>query len=207
MTQSAKTLLACVCGLAATLGTTGCTSTGVAARQSQPAARPAAAQQGVIVRAQSITEHEEGAPHGLGMARNAQSLNHAINPLHIGQPHLPYTKLGTAIDNKLHNTRVSYHDNSTPVCGGTGAPGDPMCPTCPTYGAGGPMGGHFGGPFAGGCPTGQCGTACGGRCVRNYHSYRVEQPENLVYPQQNAVGGAVVYPYYTHKGPSDFFRQ
>jgi hypothetical protein len=79
-----------------------------------------------------------------------------------------------------------------------------------------------------GCPTGQCGTcphgypingtdfACGGcpfcgadyiHCQpHHFHSFSYHVPRNLSWPSPNAIGGAVVYPYYTHKGPSDFFR-
>ncbi len=35
------------------------------------------------------------------------------------------------------------------------------------------------------------------------HRYRA--PKNLVYPQPNQPAGVVVYPYYTVKGPDDFF--
>lgn len=100
-------------------------------------------------------------------------------------------------------------------------PNQPGCPTgqCPT----------------GQCPTGQCPSGqCGHRscphgyqvngtdfwpggcplCQADYiawqphhrHSFSYHVPRNMTWPQQNAVGGAVVYPYYTHKGPSDFFR-
>ncbi len=37
------------------------------------------------------------------------------------------------------------------------------------------------------------------------HNYRVYRPRGLVYPQQNAPGAVVQYPYYIHKGPDDFF--
>ena len=53
-----------------------------------------------------------------------------------------------------------------------------------------------------GCPG--CGSGHG--CPHHYHSYSYHRPHDLVYPPANAPGGAVVYPYYTHKGPSDFFR-
>ncbi len=39
----------------------------------------------------------------------------------------------------------------------------------------------------------------------HYHTYSYKQPCKPVYPQPNQPGGAVTYPYYTHKGPSDFF--
>lgn len=42
---------------------------------------------------------------------------------------------------------------------------------------------------------------------RHNYTYGYQRPRHLVYPQPQATGGAVVYPYYTHKGPSDFFRK
>lgn len=42
---------------------------------------------------------------------------------------------------------------------------------------------------------------------RHNYTYGYQRPRHLVYPQQNATGGAIVYPYYTHKGPSDFFQK
>ncbi|MBX3439245.1 MAG: hypothetical protein KF861_17270 [Planctomycetaceae bacterium] len=61
-----------------------------------------------------------------------------------------------------------------------------------------------------GCPQGPCGNGCGHGCghgcPHNYHSYSYSRPSDLVYPAAGTPGGAIVYPYYTHKGPSDFFR-
>lgn len=66
------------------------------------------------------------------------------------------------------------------------------------------------------CPSGDCGYGCGNACgcgygcghgcPHHYHSYAYSRPHDLVYPAAGTPGGAVVYPYYTHKGPSDFFR-
>jgi hypothetical protein len=39
------------------------------------------------------------------------------------------------------------------------------------------------------------------------YNYSYHRPRNLAYPPPNLPGGAVIYPYYTHKGPSCFFRQ
>ncbi|MCH7687628.1 MAG: hypothetical protein IH899_13260 [Planctomycetes bacterium] len=39
----------------------------------------------------------------------------------------------------------------------------------------------------------------------HHHWYRYKPPRNLVYPPANQPGGVVVYPYYTLKGPDDFF--
>jgi hypothetical protein len=39
------------------------------------------------------------------------------------------------------------------------------------------------------------------------HTQSYKTPSNLSYPPPNVPAGAVVYPYYTLKGPSDFFRK
>lgn len=41
----------------------------------------------------------------------------------------------------------------------------------------------------------------------HYHTYRYKTPSCPVYPAPNQPGGVVTYPYYTHKGPSDFFMK
>ena len=89
-----------------------------------------------------------------------------------------------------HTYAASYHSTS-------GFPGYNQSMGCPsgTCGHGGACGHGTG-----------CGPGCGHGCPHNYHSYAYSRPHDLVYPPRNAPGGAVVYPYYTHKGPSDFFR-
>jgi hypothetical protein len=37
------------------------------------------------------------------------------------------------------------------------------------------------------------------------HFYTYDQPKNLVYPKKNTPPAVVQYPYYTAKGPTDFF--
>ena len=41
----------------------------------------------------------------------------------------------------------------------------------------------------------------------HHHTYDYRQPKDLLYPPQNQPAAAVVYPYYTLKGPSDFFMK
>jgi hypothetical protein len=41
----------------------------------------------------------------------------------------------------------------------------------------------------------------------HYHWFSYEQPRNLVYPPANTPAAVVQYPYYTLKGPDDFFLQ
>ena len=40
---------------------------------------------------------------------------------------------------------------------------------------------------------------------RNFHTYQA--PENLMYPPENAAPAQVQYPYYTFRGPTDFFMK
>lgn len=107
----------------------------------------------------------------------------------------------SSIQNYFHDKHVygdtaSYHSTS-------GFPGYSGFAEHGPHGAACP-----GGCPHGACPSGHCGHGCGHGCghPHHYHSYSYERPANLVYPSPNAVGGSVVYPYYTHKGPSDFFR-
>jgi hypothetical protein len=103
-------------------------------------------------------------------------------------------------DKHVYGNAASYQSTS-------GFPGYSGFAASGAYGAAG----HGGCPH-GTCPPGQCGHGCGSGghgCIghpHHYHAYSYERPGDLVYPGPNAVGGSVVYPYYTHKGPSDFFR-
>ncbi|WP_437206995.1 hypothetical protein [Planctomicrobium sp. SH664] len=110
-----------------------------------------------------------------------------------------------------HNTTTTYHNGNVgqyaPARGGQ---------ACPPGGAGAAGGEYYGNcphgncPNNGGCPHG-CRSCGNGNDLNWYpkhgYSYSYKRPNDLVYPAQGAVGGAVVYPYYTHKGPSDFFRK
>jgi hypothetical protein len=106
-----------------------------------------------------------------------------------------------------HHARDTVHFNvgpdGQPYQGG-GYLAGPHCPQggmCPP-GNGCPPG--YGCP---GCPGGGCGN---GEIVCQPHhgyTYSYQTPNDLRYPPANVPGGAVVYPYYTHKGPSDFFRK
>ncbi|GDY09435.1 hypothetical protein LBMAG52_29210 [Planctomycetia bacterium] len=42
---------------------------------------------------------------------------------------------------------------------------------------------------------------------KHHHTFDYRQPKNLSYPPQNQPAGVVAYPYYTCKGPSDFFMK
>lgn len=62
--------------------------------------------------------------------------------------------------------------------------------------------------FGRACPAGGCKhCGCGYRCgmPQHYQTYQFNWPQNMVYPQQGAPLGMVQYPYYTLRGPTDFF--
>ena len=41
----------------------------------------------------------------------------------------------------------------------------------------------------------------------HHHTWEYNPPQNLVYPPANQMPAVTQYPYYTHKGPSDFFMK
>jgi hypothetical protein len=64
------------------------------------------------------------------------------------------------------------------------------------------------------CPIG--GNACGPQCQpgcnlpfhpvhRNFHTY--DAPSGLMYPADDTPAATYQYPYYTHRGPTDFFMK
>jgi hypothetical protein len=57
----------------------------------------------------------------------------------------------------------------------------------------------------GGCP--HCGCGCGHSCPDHYQTYSYKWPKNLVYPPPVLPAGMVQYPYYTLRGPTDFFMK
>jgi hypothetical protein len=78
----------------------------------------------------------------------------------------------------------------------------------------GPMqpGGEYGGACPEcGCQDGTCGHRC---CLPRHHLWshycppqNCLHPDPLVYPPNPTPGAVVQYPYYTCKGPDDFFLQ
>lgn len=83
----------------------------------------------------------------------------------------------------------------TYTTGGGGA--STGCPAC-EYGRGCPQGG---------CQ--HCGCqGCGpGGCPQHYQTYQFNWPQNSVYPANEVPAGMVQYPYYTLRGPTDFFMK
>ena len=55
----------------------------------------------------------------------------------------------------------------------------------------------------------RCGRGCGYQNGMPQHvqTYQFDYPQNMVYPQQGPPAGMVQYPYYTLRGPTDFFMK
>ncbi len=81
----------------------------------------------------------------------------------------------------------------------------------PTYGQGLGQGRGDGCPhcqYGNACPPDgckRCGKGCG--YPHSHHTYRHVWPQNLSYPTGPVPAGMVQYPYYTHRGPTDFFMK
>jgi len=96
-----------------------------------------------------------------------------------------------------------------PVSHSNSAPCD-----CP----GGGVNGGYAGPYHDGTWNGyhvngqdQCepdgsGSACL-NCPKHTHWYRYKEPQGLVYPPANQPAALVQYPYFTVRGPTDFFMK
>ncbi|REJ93329.1 MAG: hypothetical protein DWQ34_05660 [Planctomycetota bacterium] len=98
---------------------------------------------------------------------------------------------------KSHYTSHSHHAAACPACEDC-----PHCKGCPPQGQSCPF-----------CQQGLGGDHdhdSGHRTLNKYpdhhFTYSYHRPKNLLYPPPQVPGGAVVWPYYTLKGPSDFFR-
>lgn len=122
------------------------------------------------------------------------------------------------INNNMHPYDVSRHGYATPVGPGHPAPGGNMG-YIPGYNPHAGWGNfsqqpapspHNAGFYKAPAPHQELGWDHGGRRHAgqyHYHTYRYKQPNCPVYPAPNQPGGVVTYPYYTHKGPSDFFMK
>jgi hypothetical protein len=133
-----------------------------------------------------------GSAPGYGQLKNAPYLGH-----HGHDDFKPYTG---AYDNKFGYEGGYYAgpngyftDRNLPYHGGA-AYGCPDCcdgQQCPN----------------GGCR--RCGRGCGYRDGKPQHcqTYQYDWPQNMVYPQQGVPAGMIQYPYYTLRGPTDFFMK
>jgi len=85
------------------------------------------------------------------------------------------------------------HDKPKAYTAGHGGHGAHGCPHC-QYGHACP---------SDGCPY--CG--CGKNKPKHYTTYEYKWPQNMVYPPNVLPAGMIQYPYYTLRGPSDFFMK
>lgn len=149
-----------------------------------------------VVRAQSPV-----APEGeIQQVAHVQKRDKIVRPLEAMGAHKTYGVMTHPVYDatlgQISRTSKTYHSYA-----GDGAYyGGGACPNgnCPP---------SYGGYSS--CPDGRCGRG-GCRhpiCIRDSRSYNYKQPNDLRYPADNVIGGVIVYPYYTHKGPSDFFRK
>jgi hypothetical protein len=102
------------------------------------------------------------------------------------------------IAHEHHNTDTYYFSGAQPAGHHHHVYGDANCP---------PEGYGYCPPGYGRCPHGHAHHLCRTGLCQDKFSYGYQVPNDLVYPPAGAIGGAVVYPYYTLRGPSDFFRQ
>jgi len=66
-------------------------------------------------------------------------------------------------------------------------------------------GGPYIDPSCDNCPPGYGGHRCDEWQPTHHLWYKYNQPQGLVYPPDNTPAAVVQYPYYTCKGPDDFF--
>lgn len=94
-----------------------------------------------------------------------------------------------------HNEAVCPPVGDCPHCQGAPPVGQ-ACPYCQSDSEGH---GHFG-------HLRHLGKGLMEDYPQHHHTYAYKRPQHLQYPPPQVPGGMVVYPYYTLKGPSDFFR-
>ena len=173
-----------LCGLLAGMST-GCASTPMVARAQNELPEP-------FVRPASYGYQPD--PHQL-----VQESVHGTKVSHYNANN-PYQPAPATWHNHVHGTPAGYGP-------ATSCPPSAECPHCQ---------GH---PANGACPFCQSGGSgvhgmlhngiqhLRGPYPQHHVSYSYSRPNNLQYPPPQVPGGAIVYPYYTLKGPSDFFRE
>ncbi|MCA9041797.1 MAG: hypothetical protein KDA65_15695 [Planctomycetaceae bacterium] len=131
---------------------------------------------------------------GTGCATN-QSVIRAQSPAanNQGVQQVGFAYMAAQMD---HSTDVSlYRQTSSQQGYYGGGYVEGSCPTCPQDGM-----------YGEACQQG----GCDGMLIRSpwhpthHHTFSYEQPNNLRYPS-NQPGSLIRYPYYTLKGPDDFF--
>ena len=182
MLLHAKKCLGLCAGLA-TLAACGCAATPSTIRGQSPAAAPAAVvvpdDQGPII----------GTAPGYGERKRMPGRHHHDFKMFAGYRNPAYADGNGWYDGSEPNNQLVYET------GGGHGHGHPGCPAC---------NGGLECPD-GGCP--HCGCGCDHGCPDHYYTYSYKWPKNLVYPQPVLPAGMVQYPYYTLRGPTDFFMK
>lgn len=179
-----------LCGLLAGVST-GCSSTPMVARGQDALPEP-------FVRPASY-----GAQPELSEVVHDTVHNTRINYYNVPQNN-PYQPVPANWHLPAHTVPAGSHSQTAscpphadcPHCKGHPANGS-TCPFCQNGGWGDPTHGlvhgavnHLRGPYP-----------------KHHFTYAYKRPHNLQYPPPQVPGGVIVYPYYTLKGPSDFFRK
>ncbi len=108
-----------------------------------------------------------------------------------------------AVSDHKHGTQITHYQYDQAYCpsgdcrNGGYCPPQTGCPTCKGHGLQGAL-----------CPTCQrdnCNLQS--QYPRHNLTYSYQRPNDLRYPDPNTPAGMVVYPFYTLKGPRDFFSQ
>ncbi|MBW3539691.1 MAG: hypothetical protein KY476_05420 [Planctomycetes bacterium] len=147
---------------------------------------------------------KHGDTHRRHPPANAANVTHPYSGPAIHHPH----HFIAATHEHLHHHQSSAvwlqgQGGGCPTCGGHG------CPACA-----GPYAGAHGAPGAAGAyGQGFYGTwknhgvydPGDGWYPTHHHWFRYNHPQGLVYPPPNQPPAVVQYPYYTTKGPDDFF--
>lgn len=185
------------CGLLACM-TTGCTSTPMVARAQnelpEPFVRPAS--YGYQPEPSQLV-HES--VHGTQTNHYNVPANNPYQPTPASWHHMPTAGAAYGPATSCPPGGNCPPHAECPHCQGHPASGQ-ACPFCQNSHAGhggmhdphGLIGGtmnHLRGPYP-----------------KHNFTYSYSRPNNLSYPPPQVPGGAIVYPYYTLKGPSDFFR-
>lgn len=160
-----------------------------------------------MVRGQSPAATEIGAPvESMGpIIGSAPGYAENTRGSHLGKPHHDFKVYNGFRDNNFGyeggyyaGPEGYYTDRDRTYTTGGSAAG---CPAC-EYGRGCPESGcqH--------CGCRGCNDGCGpSGCPQHYQTYRFAWPENTVSPPQGLPAGMVQYPYYTFRGPTDFFMK
>jgi len=120
-----------------------------------------------------------------------------------------HARLSHEQETQLHVQSMVPKYNNCPTCPPSQYGMASNCPTCPPG-----QGGYYG-QYGEACPDCQqddCNCNCDGMLCRmpwhptHHHMFSYEQPKNLSYPTSQ-MGSLTRYPYYTFKGPDDFFHK